>query len=237
MTMGARGRIIKRMLASRRGSLLVVALLVMLALASVALVTVNKVVYEQHYAGNHRRGTIAYRATESGAHSVLGVADRAGASLFKQVLDRILSDPNNPCGEYDNPIPCFYPDALVDSGVVPYFDLAGSGSFGFEGYIAGKDAQGNPLASEAPVDFRVGVTEIAGAFQVLTGYSVSGANARCRRKHQIDSDGRIGKPRDSEGVDNEAGFGFNAVKRIRTFSYVPDACKRQRTNLGNLGGP
>src|SRR5690606_18669269 len=129
--------ILRARLAGDRGSMLIVALLVLLGLSGVGLVMVQKVNDEIHYVGNLRRGVLAYHITESGAYTALAYADRLGPTGFISAVELSRPDPSQPA-EWE-------PADLITDG--QYFDMSATGSFGFEGaQVASTDASGPPLA-------------------------------------------------------------------------------------------
>ncbi len=201
-------------LVGERGSMLVVALLVLLGLSGVGLVMVQKVNDEIHYIGNIRRGVMAYHITESGAYTALAYADRLGPTGFISAVELSRPDPSQPAE--------WSPDDLIGGG--QYFDMSAAGSFGFEGYVESTDTAA-PV-SAPPMDFRVRVTS-SGMLQPIVGYAVSGPGSRCRFKYQFDTDGNVG---DTSSTDDTV---FSAWKRIRALMYIgPLPCDRTAGALG-----
>jgi hypothetical protein len=195
-------------LTDRRGSLLVVALLILLALSAIGLVVVQKVGLEQSYVGNQRRGTLAYHITEAGAYASLAYADSLGPAGFVTALSTRVEDPATGTGTST-----FKSSEFVDS-TIDFFDMGKSGSFGFEGYTA--NGLYNPtLGTPAPMDFRVTITA-SGMLQPLMGYSLTGPGSRCRFKYQFDTDGNVG----TSDTGHDSAEEFNAWKRLRALMFV-----------------
>ncbi len=205
---------------TRRGSALVVALMLMIALSSVSMVVLHKLTTQLTYVGTERKGALAYHVTEGGAYSTLALADSLGAAGFLMALD--ASNPNLGTGEE----PGFDPEDLTENGVA-YFDLSQSGSFGYEGFVAKTEADKGEVA-KAPFDFRVSVTA-TGLVQPLVGYSLNGEGSLCRFKYRFDSDGVVGQQ--DKGKDTLTSFG--AWKRVRAVMYVgPLPCTKTHGTLG-----
>lgn len=214
-----------RQATGQRGSLLIISLLILLALASVGLVVVQKVATEQNFVGNARRGMVAYRVSEAGAFAALSYADSLGPTGFLHLLDENTVD----AGTADERVE-MTPDGImqkVSTTVMSFFDLSESGSFGYEGKLAEDDA--TAAATPPPMDFRVRIRR-AGMTQPLEGYEMTGPGARCRFKYEFDIDGNVG---DSSGQDT--GQSFSAWKRLRALMNVgPLPCSRQAAGTGNI---
>jgi len=208
-----------------RGSLLIISLLILLALASVGLVVVQKVAIEQNFVGNARRGMVAYRVSEAGAFAALSYADSLGPTGFLQMLEDNKVD----VGTTDERVE-MTPDGImqkVSTGLVSFFDLSESGSFGYEGKLA--DDGTSAAATTGPMDFRVRIRR-AGMTQPLEGYEMTGPGARCRFKYEFDIDGNVG---DAAGQDT--GQTFSAWKRLRALMNVgPLPCSRQAAGTGTI---
>lgn len=208
------------MIFNRRGSALVVSMMMMVALASVAMVALHKLTTQLTYVSTERKGAIAYRVTESGVYATLALADSLGASGFLAALDS--SNPNIGAGQK----PGFDPDDLTEDGYA-YFDLSKSGSFGYEGFVEEADRAQNPGALPS-FDFRVTVTA-SGMVQPLVGYSLNGEGSLCRFKYIFDSDGTVGNQ--EKGKDTTTNFG--AWKRVRATMYVgPLPCSKSSGSMG-----
>jgi hypothetical protein len=210
-----------KLIQGSRGSALVVSLMLMVALASVAMVAMNKLVGQGNYVSNERKGSQAYHVTESGLYTTLALADSLGASGFLSALEV-----SQGTAQAQDSSQGFIPSDLTSGGMA-YFDLSESGSFGYEGAAMQGDLAEDPSLS-APVDFRVTVTA-TGMVQPLVGYSLNGEGSRCRFKYRVDSNGSVGHQK--EGKDTTTGFG--AWKRIRALIYFgPLPCKK---NAGGVG--
>ena len=210
------------MLSKRRGSALVVSLMLMVALASVAMIAMNKLAGQGRYVSNDRKGALAYHVTESGLYTTLALADSLGASGFLSALE--VSEGT---AQAQDSTQGFVPSDLTDGGM-SYFDLSDSGSFGYEGASMQGDANQDPSLNP-PIDFRVTVTA-TGMVQPLVGYSLNGEGSRCRFKYRLDSNGTIGHQKD--GKDTSTDFG--AWKRIRALIYFgPLPCKKSAGTAGN----
>jgi len=195
----------------RRGSILVVTLLILLGLASVGLIAVNKVANEQNVAGNARRGSVAYHVTEAGAYTSLAFTDFVGASGLSTVLAQVLQ--NAPIGEQ----PRMTPDELVGFS---FFDMGKAGSFGYEGWSQQQFADADATLTP-PMDFRVEIA-VTGMVQPLEGYALNGRGARCRFRHQFDTDGNVGLSENDPDYET-----FRAWKRIRALINVgPLPCRQ-----------
>ena len=206
----------------RRGSALVVSLMLMVALASVAMIAMNKLAGQGHYVSNERKGALAYHVTESGLYTTLALADSLGASGFLSALE--VSEGT---AQAQDSSQGFVPGDLTDGGM-SYFDLSDSGSFGYEGSAMQGDATQDPSLN-SPVDFRVTVTA-TGMVQPLVGYSLNGEGSRCRFKYRLDSNGTIGHQKDGKDTNTD----FGAWKRIRALIYFgPLPCKKTSGTAGN----
>ena len=197
--------------------LLLVALLVLLALTSVGMTSVQLVSSEMGFAGNSRRGASAFRVTESGAFSALAYVSSLGAETF---ASRVEAEKKQlPDGSMKT---VWTPEDMVSG--VSYFDLSELGSFGYEGTVLDEMAAGG----QSPVNFEVRITE-AGMRQPLAGYSFTGPGSRCRFKYQIDTVGSVGTQLTGESEDAS-----QAVwQMIRNTVYVgPLPCERKAAGLG-----
>jgi len=197
--------------------LLLVALLVLLALTSVVMTSVQLVSSEMGFAGNSRRGASAFRVTESGAFSALAYVSSLGAETF---ASRVEAEKKQlPDGSMKT---VWTPEDMVSG--VSYFDLSELGSFGYEGTVLDEMAAGG----QSPVNFEVRITE-AGMRQPLAGYSFTGPGSRCRFKYQIDTVGSVGTQLTGESEDAS-----QAVwQMIRNTVYVgPLPCERKAAGLG-----
>lgn len=185
--------------------------MILLGLASVGLIAVNKVVNEQSLAANARRGSVAYHVTESGAYTAIAYADSLGAFGLTSMLTLVVAE--TPLGEQ----PLIEPDELAG---FPFFDMSATGSFGFEGASQQGFADADAALSP-PMDFRVNI-ETTGMIQPLEGYALNGAGSRCRFRHKIDTDGNLGLSRTDSGFET-----FRAWKRIRSLVNVgPLPCRK-----------
>jgi hypothetical protein len=160
-----------------RGSMLLLVLFVLTALASIAGVAVQKVNEELQYAGNVRKGTSAFHVTVSGSFTALGHAAELGASGF---VDDVETQKDPVTG-----VRTWTKDTMVSQ--TAYFDLSKSGSFGYEGEVTTEDAE----PGDEPYDVTVEVLA-TGMKQPLVGYSLNGPGARCRFKYRFDANGRVG---------------------------------------------
>ena len=205
-----------------RGSALVVALMLMVALASVAMVMMHKLTGQISYVSNDRKGALAYHVTESGLYTTLALADSLGAGGFLAALDV-----SQGTAQANDSTQGFIPGDLTGGGL-SYFDLSESGSFGYEGFMLQGDLAVDPSLGP-PIDFRVTV-EATGMVQPLVGYSLNGEGSRCRFKYRIDSNGNIGHQKD--GKDSNATFG--AWKRLRALIYLgPLPCTKSVGSVGS----
>ena len=215
----------RRQATGERGSLLIISLLILLALASVGLVVVQKVATEQNFVGNARRGMVAYRVSEAGAYAALSYADSLGPTGFLHLLEENKVD----VGTADERVE-LTPNGLMQkltTNGMSFFDLSGSGSFGYEGKLADEAASGT--TATAPMDFRVRIRR-AGMTQPLEGYEMTGPGARCRFKYEFDIDGNVG---DAAGQDT--GQSFSAWKRLRALMNVgPLPCSRAAAGTGTI---
>jgi hypothetical protein len=202
-----------------RGMLLLVALLVLLALTSVGMTSVQLVNSEMNFAGNSRRGASAFRVTESGAFSAMAYISSLGAETF---ATRVEGDK---APQPDGSIKTVWTPETMVSGM-NYFDLSETGSFGYEGTVL-SDLSGG---SGSPVDFEIRITE-AGMRQPLAGYSFNGPGSRCRFKYQIDTVGTVGTKLAGESED-----ATQAVwQMIRSTVYVgPLPCEQKAAGLGAI---
>jgi hypothetical protein len=206
---------------TKRGSALLVALMLMVALASVATVVLHKLTTEMTYVSTERKGTLAYHVTESGVFATLALADSLGAPGFLSTLDATSLDVQ------PGQSPGFNPQDLTVGGA-PYFDLSQAGSFGYEGFVQSTSPD-EDFGGKAPFDFRVSVTA-SGMVQPLVGYSLNGEGSRCRFKYRFDSDGTIGSQ--NQGKDSSTSFG--AWKRIRALMYIgPLPCQKTSGSAGS----
>lgn len=207
---------------ARRGSALIVTLMLMVALTGVAMVMMHKLMRQISYVANDRKGAVAYHATESGLYTTLALADSLGASGFLSALEGAQGT-----ASFQDASQGFIPADLAPNGL-NYFDMSESGSFGYEGTVLvgqGVDVQ----SQKAPIDFKVTVAA-TGMVQPVLGYSLNGENSRCRFKYQIDSNGTIGQ--NAEGKDSNTDFG--AWKRIRALIYLgPLPCQKTTGNAGS----
>ncbi len=197
----------RRHVDNQRGSLLLVALLVMLALGSLGIVALNKANGEIRYTGNARRGAAAFRVAEGGAYTALAFTDALGPSSFQAVIGQDV--PANPgVDDFD-----WFPEELVDG--TDYFDMAATGSFGPEAvYLQALEAADAAAPTRPPMDFRV-TGRSAGMVQPLVGYSLGGPGARCRFKYEIDTGGNVGAT-----LADEPGDVFRAWQGLRSVMYI-----------------
>ena len=206
-------------LRGERGMMLLVALLVLLALTSVGMTSVQLVNSEMNFAGNSRRGASAFRVTESGAFSALAYISSLGAETF---ATRVESEKET---QSDGSVKTIWTPKTMVSGL-NYFDLSETGSFGYEGTVL-NDLTGG-LGS--PVDFEVRITE-AGMRQPLAGYSFNGPGSRCRFKYQVDTVGSVGAQLAGESEDATQ----TVWQMIRSTIYVgPLPCERKSAGLGAI---
>jgi hypothetical protein len=206
-------------LRGERGMMLLVALLVLLALTGVGMTSVQIVNSEMNFAGNSRRGASAFRVTESGAFSALAYMSSLGAEAF---ATRVEAEKKQlPDGSMRA---VWTPTSMVSG--VSYFDLAGTGSFGYEGTVLSDMAAGG----QSPVDFEVRIAE-AGMRQPLAGYSFNGPGSRCRFKYQVDTVGSVGNQLADESEDATQ----TVWQMIRNTVYVgPLPCERKAANQGAI---
>ena len=205
-------------LRGERGMMLLVALLVLLALTSVGMTSVQLVNSEMNFAGNSRRGASAFRVTESGAFSALAYISSLGAETF---ATRVESEKKT---QSDGSIMTVWTPQTMVSGM-NYFDLSETGSFGYEGTVLNDLANGG-----SPVDFEVRITE-AGMRQPLAGYSFNGPGSRCRFKYQVDTVGSVGAQLAGESEDATQ----TVWQMIRSTIYVgPLPCERKSAGLGAI---
>lgn len=205
-----------RVLVTHRGSVMVVTLLVLLGLASIGIVAVNKIANEQSIAANARRGALAYHVTEAGAYTSLAFTDYVGAAGLSTILAQVGQMTN--LGDE----PTMTPEQLVG---FPFFDMSKSGSFGYEGWSQ-EEARETTGIQTPPMDFRVRITS-TGMIQPIEGYSLNGRGARCRFRHQFDSDGNLGLSPTSDEYER-----FRAWKRIRALVNVgPLPCRQSGGNI------
>ena len=199
--------------------MLLVALLVLLALTSVGMTSVQLVNSELNFAGNARRGASAFHVTESGAFAALAYSSSLGAETF---ATRVETEKK---AQPDGSMKTVWKPADMVSGV-DYFDLSETGSFGYEGTVLSHLAQG----SQSPVDFEVRITE-AGMRQPLAGYSFNGPGSRCRFKYQIDTVGNVGVQIAGETEDATQ----SVWQMIRNTVYVgPLPCEQKAAGLGAI---
>jgi hypothetical protein len=206
-------------LRGERGMLLLVALLILLALTAVGMTSVQLVNSEMNFAGNSRRGTSAFRVTESGAFSALAYISSLGAETF---ATRVESDKaTQPDGSTKT---VWTPETMVTG--MSYFDLSETGSFGYEGTVLSEIAG----STGSPVDFEIRITE-AGMRQPLAGYSFNGPGSRCRFKYQIDTVGTVGTELADETEDATQAI----WQMIRSTMYVgPLPCEQKSAGLGTI---
>lgn len=207
-------------LRNERGSMLIIVLFVLAALASVAGVAVQKVNEELQYAGNVRKGTSAFHVTVSGSFVALGHASGLGAS---GLVDDVETNKDGTTGRRTWEKSAMVPDT-------PYFDLSQSGSFGYEGYVTTLDAE----AGDEPYDVDVEVLA-TGMKQPLLGYSSSGPGARCRFKYQFDANGRVGNRFTIVDPDEEVVEQQDVWQQVRTYMYVgPLPCDGAGAGTGTI---
>jgi hypothetical protein len=205
---------LRRRLGDQRGSMLLVALMVLMALTSVGMLTVHLTNSEVGFAGNNRRGSTAFRVTESGAFTALTHALNLGPEGF-------VADVAAKTDETGKAI--WTPSHLVSG--ISYFDMSATGSFGYEGEVLSKRATG-----KAPVDFQIQITK-TGMRQPLVGYSGTGPESRCRFKYQFDAVGNVG----DQLTDEPADGAFTVWQKIRSLMYVgPLPCDRAATGSGTI---
>ncbi|MEZ4266278.1 MAG: pilus assembly PilX N-terminal domain-containing protein [Myxococcota bacterium] len=210
-----------RALKNERGSLLIIALMVLLALTSVAFVAVQSVSSALGYAGNTRRGASAFRVTEGGAFTALAFASSLGADTFVASVDESITSAGKAVWSSDHMVPD-----------TDWFDLTASGSFGFEGSesLAAATAYGSP--GVAPYEMRVNVAP-TGMRQPLVGYSIGGKGARCRFKYRLDAEGRVGQTFADAGEE----AAFEVWQRVRATTFVgPLTCDQATGTIGRQAG-
>ena len=196
--------------------MLLVALMVLLALATLAMAAATIVTTELNAAGNVRRGTSAFRVTEGGAYTTLAYASSLGPSAF---AGNVSSGADPLTGKAT-----WTADSMV---AAEYFDLDpnGLGSFGYEGAV-----QDEFEAGARPADFWVDVSS-TGLRQPLVGYSFTGPGARCRFKYQVDARGNMGKNLPQEPLETESA----TWQQIRAYMYVgPLPCDLTETGTGSI---
>ena len=205
---------IRGQLGNERGSMLLVALMILLALTSVGMVSVHMTNSEIGFSGNTRRGASTFRVTESGAFTALTHALDLGPEGF---VSDVAAKTNND-GK------AIWTSKNLVSGI-SYFDLSPTGSFGYEGEVLSKRSTGT-----APADFQIQITK-TGMRQPLVGYSGTGPDSRCRFKYQFDAVGNVG---DQLGGEPEDGA-FTVWQKIRSLMYVgPLPCDRAAANTGTI---
>ena len=213
-------RAMRRAVANQRGSMLLVALMVLLALTAVGLTAVQLVNEEMNFAGNTRRGSTAFRVTESGLFTALAYTSALGASAFAGRVDEgaeIQSDGTSTLTTWD-------PDTMIPE--TDYFDMSESGSFGYEGVVLAENAE----MGMQPADFEIRITE-TGMRQPLVGYSFSGPGARCRFKYQLDAVGNVGNALDGEPEDAAS----MVWQMLRSNIYVgPLPCDQASSGVGSI---
>lgn len=206
-------REVRRMLAGECGSMLVVSLMILLALTSVAMVSIHMTNSEIGFAGNMRRGASAFRVTESGAFTALTHALNLGPSAFVADVES-KTEANGKAS--------WKPSTLVQG--MPYFDMTATGSFGYEGQVLGARNQ------TAPADFQIWIQK-TGMRQPLVGYAGTGPDSRCRFKYQFDAVGNVGDQLPDQPEDGA----YSVWQQIRTVMYVgPLPCERAATATGTL---
>jgi hypothetical protein len=207
---------------NERGSMLIIALMVLLALTSVALVAVQTVSSSLGYAGNTRRGASAFRVTEGGAFTAVAFASSLGADTFVASVDESIAASGKATWDAERMVP--------DTG---WFDLGADGSFGFEGAESQAAATNYGAAGVAPYEMRVNVAP-TGMRQPLVGYSIGGKGARCRFKYRMDAEGRVGQALTDAGADSA----YEVWQRIRATTFVgPLACDQAGGSIGRQVGP
>lgn len=204
----------RQQLANERGSMLLVALMILMALTSVGMVSVHMTNSEIGFSGNTRRGASTFRITESGAFTALTHALDLGPEGF--VADVAANT--------DKDGKAIWTSSNLVSGI-SYFDLSPTGSFGYEGQVLSKRAQGS-----APADFQIQITK-TGMRQPLVGYSGTGPDSRCRFKYQFDAVGNVGDQLSDEPEDGA----FTVWQKIRSLMYVgPLPCDRAAATTGTI---
>jgi len=199
---------------NERGSMLLVALMVLMALTSVAMLSIHMTNSEIGFAGNNRRGAATFRVTESGAFTALTHALDLGPEGF--VADVAAKT------DIDGKA-IWTPNHLVNG--MSYFDLSRTGSFGYEGEVLAKRSAGT-----APVDFQIQITK-TGMRQPLIGYSGTGPDSRCRFKYQFDAVGNVG----DQLMDEPEDAAFMAWQKIRSIMYIgPLPCDRAAATTGTI---
>lgn len=205
-----------RLVTDQRGTMLLVALLVLLALATLAMTAATFVTTELNAAGNVRRGTSAFRVTEGGAYTALAFASSLGASSFASSVSA-GADAGTGKATWQ----------ATDMVTVDYFDLdsEGKGSFGYEGAV-----QSQLDAGASPADFWIDIVP-TGMRQPLVGYSFTGPGSRCRFKYRIDSRGNVG-----DKLPQDPGEAESATwQQIRTYMYIgPLPCDLTETGTGSI---
>ncbi len=205
---------------NERGTMLLVALMVLLALTAVGMTSVQLVNEEINFAGNTRRGATTFRVTESGLFTALAFTSELGAAAFSGRVDdgaQLQSDGTST-------MTTWAPDAMIAD--TEYFDMTESGSFGYEGVVLADEAE----VGTQPADFEVRITE-TGMRQPLVGYSFSGPGARCRFKYQLDAVGNVGNQFDDEPEDAST----TVWQMLRSNIYVgPLPCDLASSSIGSI---
>lgn len=223
-----RGRTRRAVVGGQRGYMLVIALLVLLALASVGMLAAQTISQEIQYAGNMRQGSVAYHVTEGGAFAALAYATELGpAGLASADTGITVVDPTNPV-ETDV-LARWGPDDLAGQGMT-YFDMSTSGSFGYAGALLQSEGAGSASPTEwAPVNFEVQLRS-TGLRQPMIGYGVSGSSSYCRLKYQLDTVGSVGR---GPGDTNDATG--TVWQQIRALIYVgPLPCEQSAVGAGGM---
>lgn len=208
----------------QRGSVLLIALLVMLGLTSLAMVAARNVHNELSFAGNLRKSSSAYRMAQNGAYGAMAhVLDQGPEAFASGVSEQLEQDPAEATGSTHPDQITWYPRDLVDT--IDYFDMAKTGSFGYEGTLSSD-------GEEPMFDFEVDVTR-TGIQQPLAGYSASGPDSKCRVLYRFDAEGNVGSQDRVSGAPNDAAR--EVMHRVRAYAYVgPLPCSGTGAQQGEI---
>ena len=200
--------------AVQSGSMVVVALMLLLALTSVAMVAMHLTSTELGASGNTRRGVTAFRVTEAGAYAALAYAHSLGPDAFIQDLENTKGDDGKSR---------WSPEHIVNG--FDFFDMGSRGSFGYEGFLLQLASLG-----EKPADFEVVITP-TGMRQPLVGYAATGPTARCRFKYRFEATGNVG----DQLSDEPQNAAYSVWQKITTETYIgPLPCEGSATATGSL---
>jgi hypothetical protein len=187
----------------RRGTMLLVTLMILVAMASMGFVAAQKLMSEINAAGNSRKGALAFRVTEAAAFTALATT----ASLQPAGLMALMAGPKDPA----TGLTTLRPQDLAPAAV-GFFDMAKDGSFGYEAY------GGAGTAPALPSSFAITIS-YTGQRRQLSGYEIGSAHAMCLYKYQYDADGDA-RPLSGEPSDAQ----FVPWKRIRVYGWTPYPC-------------